>query len=139
MAKHVLYDAFCSVNGVNLSDMVESIAYTTGINPQPAAAMGDVQDYDMPGTITISPVTVTFYQDFAASKTYATLQTLITNRSTVSLIVKPTAGADSATNPAFTMNVFVASFGFVNGTRGERHMTQAVFQPAGAMTIDTTP
>lgn len=138
MAKHVLTDAYVSVNGTDLSDHVESVAYTTGINPQPAAAMSEVQDYDMPGTISISPITVTFYQDFAASETYAVIQTLITNRSTVTLIVKPTSGADAATNPAFTMSVFVASFGFVNGTRGERHMTQAVFQPAGSLTIDVT-
>lgn len=138
MAKHVLTDVYVSVNGTDLSDHVESVQYVSGINPQPAAAMSELQDYDMPGTKFISPIQVTFYQDFAASETYATLQTLHTNRSTVSLIVKPTSAADSATNPAFTMDVFVASLGFVTGARGERHMTQAVFQPAGALTIDVS-
>ena len=138
MAKHVLIDAFVSVGGTDMSDHVESVQFTTGINPQAAAAMSETQDYDMAGTITVSPITVTFYQDFAASETYATLQTLVTNRSTATLIVKPTSAADSATNPAFTITVFVASFGFVTGSRGERHMSQAVFQPAGALTIDVT-
>lgn len=138
MAKHVLYDAVVNANGTDLSDHVDSVQYTTGINPQPAAAMGEVQDYDMPGTQTISPITVTFYQDFAVTETYATLQALQQSRSTFPLIVKPTSAADSATNPAFTLSVFIASLGFVNGTRGERHMTQGVFQPAGLLTIDVT-
>lgn len=138
MAKHCLTDAYVSVNAVDLSDHVESVSFVTGINPQAAAAMSETTDYDMPGTITISPITVTFYADFAASKTYATIQTLVTNRSTVTLMVKPTSAADSATNPNFTISVFVASFGFVTGTRGDRHMVQAVFQPASALTIDVT-
>ena len=138
MAKHILYDASVVVNSVDLSDHVESVEFTTGLNAQPAAAMTEVQDYDMPGTIVVSPITVTFFADFAASKTYATLQTLITNRSTVTLNVKPTSAADSATNPNFTISVFVASFGFVTGKRGDRHMVQGVFNPAGALTIDVT-
>lgn len=138
MAKHVLYDAFVSVNGTDMSDHVESVEFTLGINPQAAAAMSEAQDYDMPGTQTISPIVVNYYQDYAASETWATHKALYTGRSTFALIVKPTSGADAATNPAFTITVFVASLGAVNGTRGQRHMTQVTYQPAGALAIDET-
>lgn len=138
MAKHVLYDAKVTFNAVDLSDHVESVSYTDGIAPQPAAGMSQVQSFDMPGVIIVSPISITFYQDFAATQVYITIHAAVLARTVASLIVKPTSAVDSATNPAFTMDVFVASCGLVNGTRGDRHMTQVVFQPAGAMTVDVT-
>jgi len=138
MAKHVLIDAYVSVNGVVLSDHTATVQFVTGIRPVPAAAMSELQDYDMPSTIFVSPISVRFFQDYAASSVYATIQPLVVNRSTVPLIVKPTSGADSATNPAFTINVFVASKPLISGARGDGHMIDVVFQPAGALTYDVT-
>jgi len=138
MAKHILYNASLVVNGVDLSDHVETISYEEGINGQPAAAMTEVQDYEMPGTIKISDITVTFFQDFASSKVYATIHPLVAARSTFNITVKADTGANAATNPAFTIPVFVRSSQVFNGTRGDRHMTQAVFAPAGAQTVATS-
>lgn len=135
MAKHVLYNAGLVVNGVDLSDHVDSISYTEGLNSQPAAAMGEVQDYEMPSTIKISDVTVNFFQDYASAKVYQTLHPLVTNRTTFNIVVKPDAGANAPTNPAFTLPVFVRNNPFVNGKRGDGHMIQAVFGPAGAQSI----
>ena len=125
------------VNSVDLSDHVESVTYTTGTNRQNAAAMADVQDYGMPGTTFISPISIVFYADFASSKVYATVNALWVARTTFVLSVKPDSAADSATNPKFTVNVFVGVNPFVSGTRGDRHMATVVFEPAGALTIDT--
>jgi hypothetical protein len=136
MAKHVLYDAFVSVNSVDLSDHVQLVTYELGINPQPAAAMGEVQDYDMPGTQTISPIVINYFQDFAVGEVWATHKGLWVNRSTFTLIVKPTSGADAATNPAFTVSVFVASQPVISGARGDAHMVQITYNPAGVLTID---
>ena len=82
MAKHVLYNASVVLNSVDLSDHVDSVELKATLNDQPAAAMGDVEDYSMPGTRVIDDITLNMYQDFAASKTYATLMTLWTNRTT---------------------------------------------------------
>lgn len=139
MAKHVLDDVEVIVNSVDLSDHVQSVEYTTSLNAQPAAGMSETQDYDMPGTQVVDPITVNFFADFAASETYATLQTLHTNRSTVTMTVKPTSAADAATNPKFSISVFIKTLPFVSGARGDAHMHSVVFQPAGALTIDTTP
>lgn len=138
MAKHVLYNASLTVNSVDLSDHVESISYTEGLNGQPAAAMGEVQDYSMPATITISDVTVNFYQDYAASKVYATVHPLVIARTVFNIIVKADAGANATTNPAFTLPVFVKANPFVNGKRGDGHMVSIVFSPAGAQSIATS-
>lgn len=131
----MLYNAFLSVNGVDLSDHVKTLSYTEGINAQDAAAMSDTQDYSMPGTITIGDVTVTFYQDYASSKVYQTIHPLVTNRTTFNIIVRPDSGAAASTNPQFTMAVFVKNHSVVNGSRGDAHMNSAVFAPAGAQSI----
>lgn len=138
MAKHIIYNASLVVNGVDLSDHVESVSYSEGLNGQAAAAMGEVQDYEMPGTIKIGDVTVNFYQDFAASKVYATIHPLVIARSTFNIVLKDDAGANATTNPAFTLPVFVRNKPVFNGTRGDRHMVQVVFAPAGAQTVATS-
>ncbi len=116
MAKHVIYNAFCSVNAVDLSDHVKTIKYSDGINGVDAAAMSEIQDY-------------------AVSKVYQTIHPLEVARTTFNLIVRPDSGAAASTNPQFTVAVFVRGFDVINGTRGDGHMTQAVFAPAGLASI----
>lgn len=138
MAKHVLYNPSVVLNSVDLSDHVESVEFSVSLNKQAAAAMGEVQDYDMPGTQVVSDISLTMYQDFAASKVYATLMTLWSNRSTFNAVIKPDAGATATTNPQFTVSVFISSFPVVSGSRGDRHMTQVVLSPAGTLAIATS-
>ncbi len=138
MAKHVIYNASVVMNGVDLSDHVESVSYTVGLNKQAAAAMGDVQDYSMPGTAKEPVLSIRMYQDFAASKVYATLMALYTNRSTFLTVVKVDSGADAATNPAMNVTGFIETFPVFNGARGDRHMTDIVIAPSAVATIDIT-
>jgi hypothetical protein len=138
VAKHVFYNASVVVNGVDLSDHVESVSYTEGVNGQPAAAMGDAQDYEMPGTIHIDDININYYLDFAASKVYATHHPLVAARSTFTLTVKADAGANATTNPAFSISVFVKKHPFVNGSRGNGHMGQITYGPAGVQSVATS-
>jgi hypothetical protein len=135
MAKHVLYNAVLTLNAVDLSDHNESVSFVVELNDADAAAMQDVEDYSMAGTRKCSDITCVMYQDFAASKTYATLMTLWTNRTTFNAIIKADAGSNAPTNPQFTIPVFIKSFPVVNGKRGDRHMSNLVLKPAGVMTI----
>jgi hypothetical protein len=138
MAKHVLYNASIVVNGTDLSDHVVSVSYTEGLNGVDAAAMSEVQDYQMPSTITISDVSVEYYLDLAASKVYATHHTLVTNRTTFNIVVKVDSGANATTNPAFTLPVFVKTHPFVNGARGSAHKGTIVYTAAGAQSVATS-
>lgn len=125
-------------NGVDLSDHVESISgLELGINGQMAAAMGELQDYDMPGTTTVSDPQVTFYQDYAAAKVYATFFPLWQNRTTFNLVVKADAGARSPTNPEWTVPVFISKKPLLQGKRGDRHMAPVTLKVAGAMSVLT--
>jgi hypothetical protein len=135
LAKHVLTNASLSVNSVDLSDHVKTISYSDGINGVDAAAMGELQDYEMPGTIKVSDISVTFFQDYASAKVYATIHPLVAARTTFNIIIKPDTGSAAATNPQFTIAVFVRGFQFVNGTRGDGHMSQVTFAPAGLASI----
>ena len=135
MAKHVLTDASVVLNSVDLSDHVDTVSFVVTIVGQPASAMADVEDYSMPGLRKISPITLTMYQDFAASKTYATLMTLWTNRTSFNCVIKPTSGAAASTNPQFTVSVFISSFPVVAAKHGDAHMSNITLEPAGIMTI----
>lgn len=137
MAKHILYNAYITLNAVDLSDHDNRLEFVVGINDQPAAAMGDAEDYSMPGTRKVSPIQAEFYQDFAASKVYATLMALWTARSTFNCVMKPDAGATATTNPQFTVSVFLSNMPVISGERGNRHMTAVTLMPAGVLAIAT--
>src|SRR4051812_15341968 len=133
MAKHILYNASLVANAVDLSDRAESITFVATLNGQPAAAMSEIEDYEMPGTRKVSDITAQMYQDFAASKTYQTLVALWAARTVFNLVLKADAGANATTNPQFTVPVFVRTLPIISGNRGDRHMSQVVFAPAGLM------
>ena len=138
MAKHSFYNLKLVVNSVDLSDHVESFSLEVGLNKQAAAAMQDLQDYDMPGTQVVTEPTITFYQDYATSKVYQTLVALYTNRTTFNIIANADAGANAATNPAWTVPVFVLKMPVMTGKRGDRHMAPVSLGVAGLATIATS-
>jgi hypothetical protein len=137
--KHVLWDVSLVLNSVDLSDHVESISFgEMGTNGVFAAAMGEIQDYDMAGTIMISDPQVTFYHDFAASKVYATLYAAWIARTTFNAVGKASSGANSATNPAWTIPCFVKKAPMLTGKRGDRHMAPVTLGVAGVLSVATS-
>ena len=138
MAKHVLYNAVCTFNGTDLTARARKISWVVGTNKQPAAAMGDVQDYSLPGTLFVSPITIEYYADFAASQVYILHRTAWDARSSVTLTAKADSAADSATNPNFTCSVFVANLPYIDGSRGDVHTITVTYEVAAAMTYDVT-
>ena len=138
MAKHILYNAVVTVNGVTLTDRARKITYKVGTNGQPGAAMSEVQDYEIPGTLFVSPIVIEYYQDYAASNVYITHRTIWDARSSVVLTAKADSAADSATNPNFTITVFIGDMDYINGARGDVHVNSVTYKPAGAISYDIT-
>lgn len=138
MAKHIFYNASVVVNSVDLSDHVESLTIEVNIEDQAADAMGDLQRYAMAGLLVVTDPTMTFYQDFAASKVYATIEALWAARSTFNIVVKNDSGANATTNPAWTLPVFVAKMPVFSGKHGDRHMAAVSFKMAGLYSIATS-
>lgn len=138
MAKHVLYNAVCTVNGVDLTNRVKSISWNSGIAKQPAAAMGEAQSYSMAGVQEPDDISVEFYMDYAAANVYATFTALYQARTAFVFTAKADSAADSATNPNFTCTVFVGKMPFINGSRGDGHMAPVTLVPASVITFDIT-
>jgi hypothetical protein len=81
-------------------------------------------------------VTLTMYASFAATETYATLQPLVGTKTTITL--QPASGAESATNPKFTLtDCYLESLPIINASLGELSTYDLTFM-GGALTIDTT-
>jgi hypothetical protein len=138
VAKHILYNAVVTINSVDLTNRARKVSYSVGTNKQGSAAMGEVQDYSMPSTLLVKPITIEYYQDFAASNVYITHRTIWDARSSVVLTCKADSAADSATNPNFTITVFISDMDYVNGSRGDVHVNSVTYEPAGAISYDVT-
>ena len=137
MATFVLYDAYLSVAGVDLSDHVRSVTVDAGQNMADDTAMGDAFVSNTAGLATWS-VSVEFLQDYASSKVDATLEPLLGIGNTAALVVKPTSGSVSSTNPSYSGTGILESYNPIGGSVGDQAMASATFQSASALTRNTS-
>jgi hypothetical protein len=64
-------------------------------------------------------ITVEMFQDFAATKTHATLQPLINSSTPVTVEVRKSSGARSTTNPAYVLSALLFEYQMISGGVGE--------------------
>lgn len=127
MAVSILTDAMIIVNGVTLSDHANKVTTTDNRAEKDITAFGATNLVWAKG-LGDAGVSVTFFQDFAAAKTHATLQPLISSSTPVNIEVRPTSGARSATNPAFLMSGLLFNYSMLDGSVGEPSMITAEFK-----------
>ena len=137
MATFVLYDAYLSVAGVDLSDHVRSVTVDAGQNLVDDTAMGDAFVSNTAGLATWS-FSVEFLQDYASSKVDATLEPLLGIGNTAALVVRPTSSSVSATNPNYSGTGILESYNPIGGSVGDQAMASATFQSASALTRATS-
>lgn len=137
MATKVLTNAYLLVNSVDLSDHVDTIELTEGVEAQDATAMGAAATkiYN-PGLLT-GALKVTFQQDYASSKVDQTLSPLLSGRTVHAVEVRSDTGARSTTNPAWTFNAFLTSYQPVAGGVGQEQKSAAEWALNGAITRAT--
>lgn len=135
MATFVLSDASVVVNSVDLSDHVQQVAIDTGVESHDDTAMGDDTRSAAGGLLTWG-IEVTFLQDFASDKVDATLNGLV--GSTTVVVVKPTSGAVSSTNPSWTGTALLTSYGPISGSVGDQAVAAASFASAGTLARATS-
>jgi len=105
-----------TINAVDMSDQCTSAVFTRMIESLESTAFGQT-NRSYVGGLENSTLTVTMYNSFAASETYATLKTLVGTQVTVK--IKPTSAATSATNPESTLTAaYMESLPIVNGQLG---------------------
>ena len=116
MSNFVLTNAFCTINSVDLSAYVTSITISQSADSVEDTSMGDTARSYLGGLKT-GTIDISFNQDFAVAKTEATIYPLI--GTTTVVVIKPTAGAVSATNPSYTATVLVTEWTSVEGSVGD--------------------
>ncbi len=138
MAKFINRDISVNVNSVDLSVHAFAVEITgekeqvdvSGFNSTGA------REY-LPGN-TDDTINVSFLQDFAAAKVDATLWPLFNGNTTFPVVIKPTSGAVSATNPSYTATCALYSYSPLNGDLGSRSETVATFKVASGSIVRAT-
>ena len=121
-----------TINAVDMSDQCTSAVFTRMIESLESTAFGQT-NRSYTGGLENSTLTVTMYNSFAVSETYATLKALVGTQVTVK--IKPTAAATSATNPESTLTgAYLESLPIVNGQLGALDVIDITFT-GGAYTV----
>lgn len=121
MAVLSLTDASITINSVALSSKANSVTVNYEIESIDATSFGSSGARAFIGGLQNNSVEIALMQDFATSQTEATIYPLVGTNTTV--VIKPTSGAVSATNPSYTITAFLASHTPVAGGVGELAMT----------------
>lgn len=129
MAIFTMVDCFISVNGVTLSDHAKAVTIEDSRDVVDITAFGATNKTVAKG-LGDGKFTVDFYQDFAAAKTHATLQPLISSTTPITVEVRATSAARSATNPGIVMTALLFNYNPLAGSIGDASAFSAVFQNA---------
>ncbi len=125
-----------TVNSVDLTDHITSVS---GFNETCAdlqtTAMGET-NVSRIGGLKDSSVSITFLNDFAASKVYATLKDLL--GTAVNVTVQPVAGSATATNPKKTGSCLITELPFIDGSVGDLAEVSVTWPVTGAITTATS-
>jgi len=134
MAIFVLKNASVTINSVDLSAYVTSVTVDYKVDAVESTAMG-ASGHSYTGGLQSNSVTVNLNQDFAATKTEATIFPLVGTNTTV--VVKADSGAVSATNPSYTITAFLEGSQPVSGAVGDLAAMALTFN-GGTMTKATS-
>ena len=125
-----------TLNSVDLSDHVTSATINRSFDELEVTAMGDSAHKFVKG-LEASTITLDFLNDTAASEVLQTLQGAW--GTTVTLTLKQTSAAISATNPEYQTTVLVNNTTDINGAVGDISTQSITFTCNSAIVVDTTP
>jgi hypothetical protein len=106
MARFVATDYNITINGDDFSDSIAAVTMDITSEEQDVTAFGGSGFRTRIGGLKDASISLDFHQDFGAAAVDATLFPLLGSNATV--VVKPTSGSVSATNPSYT-GVFLCS------------------------------
>ena len=107
MAKFAATDYFVSINGTDFSTSLNSVELSQEADDLETTAFGSSWRTRI-GGLKQASITLNFMQDFAAGSVDATLNPLLGSIATV--VIKPTSGTVSSTNPTFTMTALCTQY-----------------------------
>jgi hypothetical protein len=123
-----------TVNAVDLSNHVTSVTLNRTFDELEVTAMGDSGHKFVKG-LEASSITIDFLNDTASASVLQTLQAAWGTNVTVT--VKQTSAATSATNPLYTMTCLVNNTTDINGAVSDIGMQSLTFNVSGTIAVTT--
>ena len=130
MATHVLKNAHCTINVVDLSDHVSSVSFPL---EQPTVDDTNMGDDSLAYLCTLKNATFTinWSQDYAAAKVDATMWGIYDGSVAVAFILKGDGPTTAVTNPKYTGNCILTGYTPIDGSVGDKAMAPSTFQVTG--------
>lgn len=135
MATFAFTDASVVINSVDHSDHVRSVTINTEAEDLEDTAMGDTYRSRIGGLKDWS-VDIEVNQDFAATEWDASIFSIL--GTVVTITVKPTSAAVSATNPSYSGSVLVTEYNPLDGSVGDLATSSVSWPGAGTLTRATS-
>ena len=126
-----------TVNAVDLSSLVSSVTINRSFDELEITAMGDLGHRFTKG-LEASSISIEFFNDDASSKTLQTLNSSAVFGNNVTVTVKQTSAATSATNPLYTMTCLVNNTTPINGAVGDLSTQSVTWNVSGNIAITTS-
>jgi len=115
-----------TINSVSLTDQCSSATITFTAAALESTSFGDSARKYTSG-LNNNEVTVTLYQSYAATETESTIYALV--GTTTTIVIKPSSGAVSATNPSYTLTgAYLETHTPIAATMGELSTISLTFR-----------
>ena len=134
MAKFAATDYFVSINGTDFSTNLNSVELAIEADDLETTAFGQGFRTRI-GGLKQASLTLNFMQDFAAGSVDAILSPLLATLATV--VIKPTSGTVTATNPSYTMLALVTQYSPFASSVGDIASLSVTFPVSGTVTRAT--
>ena len=138
MAIYVNKDVQVSVNSIDLTTYVTNVDFVQAVDQVESTAMSasSTNGHQYIGGLQNNSLTISFNQDFSASKVHATLTALVGTQTTVT--VKHDSAATGVTNPILTLsNTTMTEYHPVTGAVGDLATVGAITFNGGLYTAPT--
>lgn len=132
MARIVLTNAYISVGGVDLSDLVSSVSLSSTFDVVETTAFSSSATKTRVAGLADNSVTLEFHQDYATGEVEQTIYPLL--GTVAAVIVKPNGATTSAFNPSYSFNAVISEWTPLNGAVGELASASVSWPVTGAIT-----
>ncbi len=136
MPRIVLTDVSVTVNAIDLSQFLTSVTLSTSVDVIETTGMGSAAAKTRLPGLKDNSVTLEFNQDFAAAGPEITINAVGSSLvgTSVPIVIKPSSGAVSATNPSYSFTAVCSEWQNVQGSVGELSTISATWPISGAIT-----
>ncbi len=136
MAVYLSNGVKVTVNSVDLSSLVSSVTINRSFDELEVTTMGDSGHRYVKG-LEASSITLELFNDPESAKTLQTLNSSSVWGNNVTVTVKQTDAAVSATNPLYTMTCLINNTTPVNGAVGDLSTQSVTWNVSGTIAVTT--